>query len=221
MLLDPQISPANPRLRDIQNIVGHKGNFLRHAILQGLIRIDSAYYRFHPPSIANQDHAIPLSVICKSTAVKNRLYRGHLPFKFNDARVFYLAAYIYPSRCKLANGYNDLRISQPFGTLRRDFFAQLFGSETRSPDGADAVQSDVSVRANGNGCLRILFWMVGETDHDCVIRNHFVGPLGRRRVVNRFSAELFRIDFRNVGDRVAACDDYQKSDEQKVWPIDD
>src|SRR5215831_18869943 len=116
MLLDPQISPADPRLRDIQNIVGHKGNFLRHAILQGLIRIDSAYYRFHPPSIANQDHAILLSVIGKSTAFKNRLYRGHLPLEFNYAWRFYLAAYIYPSRRKFANGYNDLRVFQPFRT---------------------------------------------------------------------------------------------------------
>src|SRR5215472_12267311 len=166
MLLDPQISPPDPRLRDIQNIVGHKGNFLRYATLQGLIRIDSAYYRFHPPSIANQDHAILLSVVGKSTAFKNRLYRRHVPFKFNNARVSYLAAYIYPSRCKLANGYNDLWIFQPFRTLRRDFFAQLLGSETRSPDGADAVQSDVSVRANGDRRLRVLFWVVSKSDHD-------------------------------------------------------
>ena len=139
MLLDPQICPADPRHGNIYNIVGHKANLFRHAILQGLIRIDATYYRFHPPGIANQDHAVPLSVVGKATAFKNRLHRSHFPPEFNNAWCSYLAAYIYSSRCKLGNGYNDLGIFQPFGTLRRDFFAQLFGSETSGPDGTDAL----------------------------------------------------------------------------------
>src|SRR5262249_49922346 len=110
MLLYPQIRPADSRHWYIQNIIGYKGNFLWSAILQRLVRIDSTYYGFVPAGITNQYHAVLLSVVGKSTAFKNSLHRGHVPFKFNDAWCFYLAAYIHPPRCKLVNGHNDFRV---------------------------------------------------------------------------------------------------------------
>src|SRR5262249_44715069 len=61
MLPAPKTTPADPRHRDIQNIIGHKANFFRNAILQRLVRIDSTYYRFQPAGIANQDYTVPLS----------------------------------------------------------------------------------------------------------------------------------------------------------------
>ena len=73
--------------------------------------------------IANQDHAVFLRFVSKSTTIKNRLERGHFPLELDDSWCVYLSADIYFSWCKLGYGYNDLGISQACRALRRNLFA--------------------------------------------------------------------------------------------------
>jgi len=91
-------APADPRHRNIYNIVvQNREIFSGTPFSQRLISIDATTIGSTPPVSRDQDHAVFLRVVGKSTAFKNRLHRGHSPLNSTIPGALTWPAYIHSS----------------------------------------------------------------------------------------------------------------------------
>src|SRR5262245_45788429 len=179
MLLHPQIGSADPRHRNVQNVISDKVDLFRRPTFQPIIDVDAPDDRVWTASVTNQNYTIHLRLGSKATALEDRLNRSYLPLKLNDPRCPHLAPDKYSSWRKLRYGHHYLRVPEARRSLSNNLFTQFVRSQASSAQRAHPVQTDLAIWTYRNGCFGILLRMERKANGDQVIGHHFVGLLIR------------------------------------------